>query len=1160
MATYIKGVQDYIPKLEPFKPDYKFLSDVLDVRQDRYDTNYKQLNDLYSRVVYAPMSREDNIAKREQYANQLSNGLKQVSGMDLSLAPNVDAAKALFRPFFEDKALVKDMAFTNQFKKQMDTANFYAKSPDENDNDRWWQDGIQNLNYQMKDYKAATPEAALSQGLPQYVDNPNLYERAFEILKESELSMTADSFSEDGQWIITQKNGTSLTRRQIGYKMEEDGKTEKLDANGNKIPIYDNPAMNFLKGMLLKDPIVNRGYLVQANNRAREFYEDENNIKKYGSIDAAKKHWAETILKTGTDKEQLDLAEQTTRVEADRNILKRWEDYQKTKGIIPGSDEEKTIQEKIFNLSIAEATVNMTQERVKNQKSPAEDISALMNLAYATYMGMEMGPLLAQAATAYSQIGAERTIEENPYFKMELKFEYDKALKAMQYEIDMDKINAKAQNAWDLQERKFELEASQVSAGGPLMFGDGTGVEVGPGDVVYGGSTETGLYGNPFETNRKEQKESANQIRGNEIEFIKMFANGLPNTANNSDIFGNAGTTIKYMHKENENSQAYEKTASIDEALKDLQLPQNKGEWDRIWQGVEGMFVTMEPGESGSYGFTEIPELKNNPTLQSLLKNQYNSLSLQKVEFIRVSEEMQEAYTEAYNYSMTKTSSKNNAQFGYPTLMPTEREIAMYKDGYNPFTIETPANVWGGRNHQLDHKGHRGESWISDPEYQQYDNLDNTTRRIPAKAEYIEMFVASARGPMEYANALNDKKIKNNKETSGAGPLGLLGQTPRFADHEDWPEVFEKYPMMKKYWSFEIPQPGNASQAVAFGSLTLGQSWTFPDEWRGEWVFDEKQARKDAAKYYDGNKNPNESGEGGQMGNMINIMNDELSSENGLPGFSWRQSWTGQDYEGSGASLFRTYSTHYDHVVKEPNSANMAKIVFFDIPNMPKANYTFAIGDQRGTDPSKYSIGNNKEDYNKVKLIHDFIQSDLVTDYGKRDDKTGHPVLNIEYVEEAGGVDNPGWAAYHVTFPPEYSKKFSGSEAGGTAPFEADEFKEIMKNGYTVFLGEEYDSSPFKYVNRPRSSVGSYIKQNASPYGDVFDGGGEFYIFEVGKNKYMRKINTYGYDKESGNMVPDGWITDPQVYDEWALDNLRTETEEALKQIAIENISQQTKK
>ena len=96
MATYLKGVTDYVPQLETFKPDYKFLSDVLTVRQDRYDTNYKALNDLYSKVVYAPMSREDNIAQREQYANQLSNGLKQVSGMDLSLQQNVDVAKGLF--------------------------------------------------------------------------------------------------------------------------------------------------------------------------------------------------------------------------------------------------------------------------------------------------------------------------------------------------------------------------------------------------------------------------------------------------------------------------------------------------------------------------------------------------------------------------------------------------------------------------------------------------------------------------------------------------------------------------------------------------------------------------------------------------------------------------------------------------------------------------------------------------------------------------------------------------------------------------------------------------------------------------------------------------------------------------------------------------------
>ena len=90
MATYLPGVQDYIPNLEPFKPDYKFLSDVLTIRQDRYDTNFKALNNLYNDVINAPLTRDENIERRDQYINKLSEGLKQVAGLDLSLQQNVE--------------------------------------------------------------------------------------------------------------------------------------------------------------------------------------------------------------------------------------------------------------------------------------------------------------------------------------------------------------------------------------------------------------------------------------------------------------------------------------------------------------------------------------------------------------------------------------------------------------------------------------------------------------------------------------------------------------------------------------------------------------------------------------------------------------------------------------------------------------------------------------------------------------------------------------------------------------------------------------------------------------------------------------------------------------------------------------------------------------
>ena len=51
MATYIPGIESYTPTYTPFEPDFKFAQAVLSTRQDRYDTNYKQLNDVYGSVT-----------------------------------------------------------------------------------------------------------------------------------------------------------------------------------------------------------------------------------------------------------------------------------------------------------------------------------------------------------------------------------------------------------------------------------------------------------------------------------------------------------------------------------------------------------------------------------------------------------------------------------------------------------------------------------------------------------------------------------------------------------------------------------------------------------------------------------------------------------------------------------------------------------------------------------------------------------------------------------------------------------------------------------------------------------------------------------------------------------------------------------------------------
>ena len=131
MATYIPGSSDYIPQLQTFTPNYKFLQDVLEVRQDRYTTNYNLLNDLWGDVVYADLGREDNRQVRDQYANQLSEKMKQVSGMDLSLQQNAEAAKGLFKPFYENKNIVGDIARTKQYQKEKQKMNAFYNSTQE---------------------------------------------------------------------------------------------------------------------------------------------------------------------------------------------------------------------------------------------------------------------------------------------------------------------------------------------------------------------------------------------------------------------------------------------------------------------------------------------------------------------------------------------------------------------------------------------------------------------------------------------------------------------------------------------------------------------------------------------------------------------------------------------------------------------------------------------------------------------------------------------------------------------------------------------------------------------------------------------------------------------------------------------------------------------
>ena len=276
MATYVPGSETYLPDIKPFTPDYKFLSAVLDVRQDKYNTNWQATNDVYNKVVFADLSREDTNDKREQYVNNLAPSLEKIASMDLSLAQNAQSAKAVFAPFFEDKLIVKDMVKTANYRKEMAHAERLEQSPDHLRRSMYWRDGVAKLQYDMEDFINMDADAAIKAPLQKYVPKANLHELSNEILGglEPPLQITNDvpMYNIDGSvnpdWIVTEKNGSQV----------------------------EGPALQILRKQLSNDPRVIASYDTQAYVLGRDFAAEGMQAGTFNTVQEGQSAWAQETI------------------------------------------------------------------------------------------------------------------------------------------------------------------------------------------------------------------------------------------------------------------------------------------------------------------------------------------------------------------------------------------------------------------------------------------------------------------------------------------------------------------------------------------------------------------------------------------------------------------------------------------------------------------------------------------------------------------------------------------------------------------------------------------------------------------------------------------------------------------------------------------------
>jgi hypothetical protein len=404
MATYLQGVTDYIPEFQPFQPDLNFYSNVLQTKQSQYDSNWKALNKMYGQYFYADLTREGNIKKKDELLKNMEFNLKRVSQLDLSLEQNVNQATQVFKPFYEDKNLMKDMAWTKTYNSQVGRAQALQGSSDEERRKQFWDAGLKELQYKKDEFKKATDAEAMSFNNVAYTPYVNSVELAQKIAKDAGLSIETVDFSPDGKWIITQKNGEKLKE----------------------------PLSKLFEARLGSDPQVQAVYKTQAYVNRKD-YAYSNAAQFNGDQNAAEMKYLEdsfNILKEQNIQRYKAVQDRDKAYDDKIKLLEKQIADKKA-----GPDAQKQLdalkQGKEINGKILERVEKQNNELNKNSSStpststgfvnPYGDINSLRWKVDAGMASMLMSKDLNEAAEIFAYKDAKTNIKENPYKVLEVK-------------------------------------------------------------------------------------------------------------------------------------------------------------------------------------------------------------------------------------------------------------------------------------------------------------------------------------------------------------------------------------------------------------------------------------------------------------------------------------------------------------------------------------------------------------------------------------------------------------------------------------------------------------------------------------------------------------------------------------------------------------------
>jgi len=489
MATYLQGVTDYIPQIQPFKPDLNFYQGVLETKQAQYKAGYDKLSSLYGTLLNSELTRSDNTERRDKFFNQIQTDIQKVSSMDLSRSENVDAARKVFQPLVDDKFILKDMSFTKSYRNEQNKAEYFMNCTDEKTcGGKYWEGGVRALDYQRGDFAKASIEESMGYQNPTYTPYVDVYKKAMNFAKEMGFNIKTVDFTKDGRYIVKTKNGPAMV-------------TSLTDSFVN---------------MIAGDPQARNMYKTQAYLDRKDFISA--NASRYGNDEAAAEK--EYLF---AEAKQINANMQQIAAEA----AKQKEQIKTTKKVADKSIEKTPIHED-FDQDFVNMLNGLPSEEANANSVEQVATEALDNTNGIDYQNMSVQALRQRidAAKSNQLLYSDMANAANDYAMntMEQEMEADKyALASFEHQLKMSEI-AYTQSLKDASDKKTKKEEEDEAALLTLTVNEeGIPVTGGKGQVT---DEEFDMHGDMMSTVMKASSsiEGTKQTRNT---YLKNLLNGI---------------------------------------------------------------------------------------------------------------------------------------------------------------------------------------------------------------------------------------------------------------------------------------------------------------------------------------------------------------------------------------------------------------------------------------------------------------------------------------------------------------------------------------------------------------------------------------------------------------------------------------------------------